>query len=75
MVCQKVGYKTKKEAATALNRISKSHNRMEKYPNRKYYCDNCSQWHLTSKEDGVSNKTRPVVLKLASRFKKLIEKK
>lgn len=75
MVCQKVGYKTKKEAATAINRIRKSHNRMEKFPHRMYWHSECGEWHLSSKEDGVSNRVRPITLKLAKRFKKLIEKR
>lgn len=52
MTCDKKGY-GKKEAQTVLNQMRKNAKiarHLLKRPERVYYCKECDEWHLTSKE-------------------------
>ena len=45
-MCDKIKYKTKKQATTAMNTIKKTSNRND-IPKRVYYCKECQGFVLT----------------------------
>ena len=47
-MCGKIGYKTTKQASTAMLTIKK-HSKRSVIPKRVYFCKDCNQYHLTSK--------------------------
>ena len=49
MDCQKNGY-GKKEAETRLNELRRQ-KRLNKRPQRIYYCEDCNMWHITARGD------------------------
>jgi hypothetical protein len=52
MFCNKKKFKTEKDAEIALENIRKVKKKYkrEKHPIRYYHCENCKNYHLTSRE-------------------------
>ena len=46
-MCEKIAYSYRR-AGEVLNAAHKRNTRKKKIPKRRYYCDKCRQWHLTS---------------------------
>lgn len=72
---EKVGYKSRKLARTALNIIKGTNHNRHTIPIRCYYCTPCNMWHLTSSEedDGIGGKIRSIQLKHGKEFQQLLK--
>lgn len=65
-MCEKITYLTKSEAAKHLRRIQgMKRKKSASLPIRYYECNECGNWHLTSKEhfESKRNEPKPVELK------------
>lgn len=69
-MCNKQSF-TKKDAEAAIKKAKKSSKQYRKEC-RKYYCDRCNSWHLTSKEEGYNDKQGELPILHRERWKRLL---